>query len=320
MHAIVLGDIEWILDSGATDHACNDRTAFTKFTHKVQNIAVADGKYCRCEGIGEVAGISNVNYIPTFVCNLLSIPQLCMDGWKVTFLHRTCILERDDIRIQASNTAKDGLFRLSTDREGQWQQEQENETQQVESENDFIITDYRAYASTSAGEKRHRDQQERHTTQVPYSDLQHQRWGHAYIERLKAAQKHKLITGFTKEIKPCSVCDACKLANLTYTTLSRTPRTANVRRDYGPLQKIVSDVKGPIHIVGIKGVRIYILYMAAQNTNGSTSSSTSMLKQSLIRSNSPNKTPHQCAKTCASSKHSNETMQATMKTKMSCST
>ena len=116
-------------------------------------------------------------------------------------------------------------------------------------------------AGTSAGEKRHRDKQERHTTQVPYSDLQHQRWGHAYIERLKAAQKHKLITGFTKEIKPCSVCDACKLAKLTYTTPSRTPGAENVRRDYGPLQKIVSDVKGPIHIVGIKGVRYYILYM-----------------------------------------------------------
>ena len=100
------GDIEWILESSATDNACNDRTAFTKFTHKVQNIAVADGKYCRCKCIGEVAGISNDNYIPSFVCNLLSIPHLCMDGWKVTFIHRTCILERDDIRIQATNTQK----------------------------------------------------------------------------------------------------------------------------------------------------------------------------------------------------------------------
>ena len=58
-------------------------------------------------------------FLPSFVCNLLSIPQLCMDGWKVTFIHRACILERDDIRIEATNTAKDELFRLSTDREGQ---------------------------------------------------------------------------------------------------------------------------------------------------------------------------------------------------------
>ena len=57
------------------------------------------------------------------------------------------------------------------------------------------------------------------------------------------------------------MCDACLQTHL-HDTFTTTRCTENVRRDYGPLQKIVSDVKGPIHIVGIKGVQYYILYMA----------------------------------------------------------
>ena len=97
MRAIVSGDIEWILESSTTDNAFNVRTVFTKFTHKVQNIAVADdtADVKAFEKLQASAILATLTTFPLLsVTYSLAIPQLCMDGWKVTFLHRTCILER----------------------------------------------------------------------------------------------------------------------------------------------------------------------------------------------------------------------------------
>lgn len=92
--------IKWYVDSGATEHICNDRRLFSKLTLLKQpmHIAVAkNGEWVTAEYYGDVAILSGVGdkviqstvkhclFIPEARCNLFSLSKVEAAGMKVVF-------------------------------------------------------------------------------------------------------------------------------------------------------------------------------------------------------------------------------------------
>ena len=107
-----------------------------------------------------------------------------------------------------------------------------------------------------------RDQTQRHTIQpAPSSDMIHQRWGHAYIERLMHSQNSNLIEGFNAKIKPIHFCEACAKAKLHRTARGAAQTNNETQTKYTTLSKILCDISGKIHIRGIQGVYYFIVFI-----------------------------------------------------------
>ena len=75
----------WVIDSGCTQHSCNERHAFTNMRYKRIPITLADGSVIHTAGRGDVGEFKDVNYTPDFKHNLLSVNQLTLQGYTVTF-------------------------------------------------------------------------------------------------------------------------------------------------------------------------------------------------------------------------------------------
>ena len=266
---------DWVIDSGATFHCCNDRAAFTEYRKVNHCVQIPNGKHIRVHGIGTVGSLRNVNHIPDFMVNLLSVQQLVSDGYTVTFLPDKTVVMTDE----RNDSKKIGAFDNAMYRLGHHMSKAEKEVQSVNasSSSQHVIATLTSDERTSMQEEaehemtseptKHeathstpRDRSARHTIQVPYSELQHNRWGHAYILKIQLAQKNELIKGFTHPISPIRFCDACARAKLHYTTPKRTPGLGNVQKPTEKFEKIVADIKGPFPR-GINGIRYYVLYI-----------------------------------------------------------
>lgn len=99
---------KWIIDSGATDHICNNLKMFNsheKYTKVPNTITIADGKQIVVEHIGQVKfynGIilENVLHIPSLKFNLLSTHKLCRDmHCEITFTSYMCILQDPSLNL-----------------------------------------------------------------------------------------------------------------------------------------------------------------------------------------------------------------------------
>ncbi|CAL9233896.1 unnamed protein product, partial [Arabidopsis halleri] len=90
----------WVIDTGATNHICHDKSAFSTF-HFLQNTTVTlpNGGLVSIVGIGSIhmgrhLELHDVLYIPQFKFNLLSISCLTKSmGCKVWFDEHSCVLQ-----------------------------------------------------------------------------------------------------------------------------------------------------------------------------------------------------------------------------------
>ena len=79
--------VDWVIDSGATDHICHDIKQFSRITSlhaNIHHITIPNGRRIAVHSVGEVQLtkdilLKNVLYIPSFLFNLISIPQLVKD-------------------------------------------------------------------------------------------------------------------------------------------------------------------------------------------------------------------------------------------------
>jgi len=93
----------WLIDSGATNHMTYDRNLFKELnkTTIAYNIIVANGEHIEVEGIGTItiknpSGLKlilNVFYVPKLTQSLLSVPQLLEEGYRVSFIHKACLIK-----------------------------------------------------------------------------------------------------------------------------------------------------------------------------------------------------------------------------------
>lgn len=92
---------QWIVDSGSTDHICNDLTLFTNIKdisishHKITTL---DGPKHEVSKKGNIALctdilLKDVLFVPTFHFNLISVHKICLDlVVNITFSHHSCFL------------------------------------------------------------------------------------------------------------------------------------------------------------------------------------------------------------------------------------
>ncbi|KAG2675036.1 hypothetical protein I3760_13G164900 [Carya illinoinensis] len=74
---------DWVVDNGATDHLCHDRSLFSSLdSHSLdRKVTLPNGHLISIEGVGTCVLadhiiLHNVLFVPQFCFNLLSVPQL----------------------------------------------------------------------------------------------------------------------------------------------------------------------------------------------------------------------------------------------------
>lgn len=114
---------EWIVDSGATTHMCNDETLFTDM-NVVNDVKVSmgDGRVLKAFGRGHVKlNVSNrsehvlcdVLYVPDLAYNLLSVSSLGKaDGLITVFCESGCEMKTTEGKVVATGTRSGKLYYL----------------------------------------------------------------------------------------------------------------------------------------------------------------------------------------------------------------
>ena len=91
----------WILDSGATDHMCSDKGAFSNYSTCTNRITLGDNSSIECIGKGDVhvsslnLTLRNVLHVPRIAKNLISVSALTSMGYQVFFEGRSCTISKD---------------------------------------------------------------------------------------------------------------------------------------------------------------------------------------------------------------------------------
>ncbi|KAL9230687.1 hypothetical protein vseg_006005 [Gypsophila vaccaria] len=114
------GIYTWIVDTGASNHICCDESLFVS-CHSIRAIQVGlpNGTGLEATKIGSVRinenlTLSNVLFVPTFNCNLLSVPQLLSSKQlSIQFNDSTCVLQDLALRMTIGvGELSDGLYQL----------------------------------------------------------------------------------------------------------------------------------------------------------------------------------------------------------------
>ena len=120
------GSHQWIVDSGASAHFCNDHTLFDTLTPTTRQVNVAAGKSVPVLGTGSIAlcipqpdgsvqnmRLSDVLYVPEFLGNLLSVKRLVALGTMPVFDVTGCNLVAPDGTVKArALLSPAGLYKL----------------------------------------------------------------------------------------------------------------------------------------------------------------------------------------------------------------
>ena len=117
---------DWIIDSGATAHICNDMQMFLNLRQVDPfDISIGDKSSVRAVGRGSielllsVSGktkrcvLNDVVYAPTMGFNMLSVRVIGRAGHKIVFEESTCTIEKDG-KIVAQGGIRRGLYCVKT--------------------------------------------------------------------------------------------------------------------------------------------------------------------------------------------------------------
>ena len=117
---------DWIIDSGATAHICNDKSMFATL-NRIDPIDINIGDKSSVHAVGRgsiklmlsVAGrarpciLSNVVFAPKMGYNMLSVPIMSRSGHKTVFEENTCSITKCG-KILAQGKLRHGLYCLLT--------------------------------------------------------------------------------------------------------------------------------------------------------------------------------------------------------------
>ena len=178
----------WIVDSGATCHMCNDQKLFGKFEHlpTFQEVTLGDGHALEATGQGTVSlemrlsdektkrcVLHNVLYVPKLSYNLLSVTRVSESGKVVKFDNAGCQILNKHNKLTAVATKVGSLYYL--------------EYKELEKNQQMCAVE--------------KESKER---------LWHRRYGHLGEHNLKKLAGKKLVDHFdydgSKEIGLCETC------------------------------------------------------------------------------------------------------------------
>ena len=100
----------WVIDSGASQHLCGDRTQFTSYTNISidQAITIADGTKIQAIGSGEVVlateegtmTLTGVWHVPKIRGTLMSVSRMVDAGYTIEFGPTSCTIGKAGIRTK----------------------------------------------------------------------------------------------------------------------------------------------------------------------------------------------------------------------------
>ena len=113
---------EWTIDTAASKHYCRSRACFSSYTVSPSTVITATGEKVHVLGHGTIrcllptsldasssrsVRLLNVQHVPSFAFNLLSVPMIDRAGGKVILKNGSCtVLDRDDntLAVAANRT------------------------------------------------------------------------------------------------------------------------------------------------------------------------------------------------------------------------
>ena len=213
----------WIMDSGASFHACHCRDVMQNFRPYSGRVRLADDKSLEITGIGDVVlkttlgttwKLKDVRYIPDLKKMLISVGQLDEEGHYVNFGNQQWKVTKGNLVIARGH--KQGTLYM------------------VE-----MSADGTNAAVEDAG----------------VSTLWHQRLGHMSEKGMKMlASKGRIPDLQNVKIDFCEPCVLGKQKKVTFVKTGQPPKA-------GKLELIHSDVYGPTKVSSIGGSRFYVTFI-----------------------------------------------------------
>ncbi|CAH9079423.1 unnamed protein product [Cuscuta epithymum] len=213
----------WIMDSGASFHACHCRDLMKNFRPYNGRVRLADDKSLEITGIGDVDlsttlgttwRLKDVRYIPDLKKMLISVGQLDEEGHNVSFGNKQWKVKKGKLVIARGQ--KHGTLYM------------------VE-----VSTDGANAAVEDTG----------------VSTLWHQRLGHISENGMKMlSSKGKIPDLKNSKLSFCGPCVLGKQKRVTFVKTRQQPKTER-------LELIHSDVYGPTKVSSIGGSRYYVTFI-----------------------------------------------------------
>lgn len=238
-------DQQWIVDSGASNHMCRDRSLYKNLKDYNNKITIANNTTLPCKGVGDVSldcsvrNLNNVLYIPGISVNLLSVSKLVQQGLTITFnrdgcyFFKSCKVEGQPIAT-ASNYR--GIYRLNVG-VGEKSSHEEHSTLMCSRHEPESVTDA-ARSNMSA-------------------NLWHKRLGHLNVNDMNVL-KNGASTGVsfqlnTNQLQDCIACLEGKMSAKSYPV-------GEAKRATQPLELIHSDVCGPMPEASWGGAKYFVTF------------------------------------------------------------
>ena len=213
---------EWILDSGASTHLCQNEAMLTNMKPVRESVKIADNakipikaKGCSMitNGMNKIT-VSDVSYAPALAVNLLSVSEICRKGNRVTFHSKGCKVVNSKGEMLVTGRLINGLY---------------------------IVNGAIPWANAA-------------TKAVPSIQLWHRRMAHLNIQSLK--QLKSMSNGIQFNDQSIPVCKCCCEGKQT-----RKSFKPSTKRASEVLQLIHSDLCGPMETTSLGGSRYFLTFM-----------------------------------------------------------
>ena len=226
--------IEWLLDSGCTDHIINDDFFFSEsiFLKEPINVKVADGRILKGTKVGKIIAyfmigdtqskivIPNVIYVKNIDRNLISLSKVT-DKNKILCIENTAEIYNNNDKLIAVAHKNNGLYKMSSF---------------VENEKNCNVSE---------------------VSKMTLKEKYHRMLGHMNFDYLNKMCKRKLVDGLPNELESvylkCGTCLMNKMHNL--------PFRNNRERAMEILGIVHTDLNGPQKYTGYEGSRYFLSFV-----------------------------------------------------------
>jgi len=230
----------WIIDSGAGQHLCGDRSQFSTYSDisSEQAITIADGTKIQAKGQGEIEKLTtggsiiltDVWHVPEIGGNLMSVSRMVDSGYKVEFGPIACAISKAGVRRELGHRYGRLYYLTNNKRQGE-------RNERVEAN--------LGLASNRSGST---------TIEVWHRRFCHRTLDDASAKYISAKVRDMDITD--KEKQKTTICGICAVGR------QHKESTTGVREMANEVLEIVhSDLCGPMQTIGLSGERYFITFI-----------------------------------------------------------
>ena len=214
---------DWIVDSGATCHMCNDDKLFVELCSLKQPLEVTLGDGCAVEATGQgTVVLEMTSYVPDLSYNLLSVSKAVEAGKVVEFDEISCRILDANRELITAATRVGNLYYLN------------------------CLTDHQ---QANAADKRNQQTKE---------DIWHRRYGHLGVQNLQKLAKEELVDGFDyNSLRDVNFCEPC----LEGKHQRRKFPTDGGKRSGELLGLVHSDVCGKMNAKSLSGAEYFLTFI-----------------------------------------------------------